>query len=378
MPYEVTLKHLPAGVASSTADENEMVDIVERAFVTDANGIFFYKCLEGFESPYLTPFLQSGGVVSTIDHCLILLDKTKKATVYVNELQIGLEIIPKRDIKKGETVNKLDIAGLRKLFLTDISIPEDNGIIFYFSVGWKRGFFFDFRPLRDPNVKLENIDRTLATYFEYLLFNEIYSIEESLWDQVYSLGWFPFISIIDQKFERLLDRIGDNRPIEKTEQSIIESFDENKLNQILTRLEKQSFLKQHIAFIRVGIERYLDGDYISAINNIWPRVEGILQLAFTNKKKSLNQDALLENMSEVVANDLVSPSIFFPQQFRDYLRKFYFKNYSIKNKQFSVSRHSIGHGVSDASEYDQKRALLGILMVDQLSYYLALDKGQSY
>ena len=376
MPYDVHLEKLPAGIAAEHFEAGDVANIIVSSFISDENGMFFYKFLDNFSSQFLGPFTQSGRSLSQIDHCLVLINKNKHAKVYVNELQIGLNLIIKREAKAGEGINKLDVAGLIEVFFNQITLPQDNGIIFYFSVGWKRGLFFDFRPLHEPDAALGEIGNKLARYFEYLLFQEIYTVEPSVWDELYKLGWFPFISILDGNFENLLLRVADKQPIDSTEQMIINSFDGDKISQLLEKFRKKQFLNHHIDIIAVGIERYQEGDYVSSINNIWPRVEGILTLTYTKHNKNSNQYKLLENMSQAVANELISPTIFLPYQFKEYLQRYYFKNYSLRKQQFDLSRHSIGHGTSKSGEYSQKRALLGILMIDQLSYYLSLEKTQ--
>jgi hypothetical protein len=74
------------------------------------------------------------------------MQKPTRATIYINELDILTEVVPKREFQAGERVGKEDIAGITELKFANVTIPEDNAIIFYFCVGWRRGIFFDFRP----------------------------------------------------------------------------------------------------------------------------------------------------------------------------------------------------------------------------------------
>jgi DNA-binding NtrC family response regulator len=43
-----------------------------------------------------------------------------------------------------------DIADMRRLALQNLVIPKCAGVIFLFSVGWRKGYFYDLRPLRRP------------------------------------------------------------------------------------------------------------------------------------------------------------------------------------------------------------------------------------
>lgn len=368
MHYEIELPQLPAGFALSSGEEGENIDILKSTFITDQNGSIFYRILESFGSMFLQPFLTSGGQVSIIDHCLVIVDRSLKATVYINELDMILTTIPKRDVDAGEVVLKFDIAGLLDLSFRNLPIPNDNGIYFYFSVGWRRGFFFDISPL-DSSVASVEIGKKLAQSYEHLLFYEIYSLNTELWLQFFSFGWFPFVSVLDAAFEHLLDRIREGKSIESAEATIIQSFDRNKLLKLLEKYRKNGLFSQHIQIIEIGIERFLAGDYISSINNIWPRIEGVLTYAFAGGEK-IKQDKLVQRMRNTIADSTSSPSLFLPDLFKEYLLKYYFKNFDIPKGELDVSRHSIGHGVSKPESYDRKTALIGILILDQLSYYL--------
>lgn len=303
--------------------------------------------------------------------------QTSKAVVYINELKIIIDTVTKRTASAGELVTKQDIAGIASLRFDNVPIPDQNGLIFYFSVGWKRGIFFDFRPNTSGGHKLENINRQLGAFFEALLFYEIHSIKKETWDKVSAEGWFPFVSLLGyEEFKGLVDRISEGKPLDKREEIIINLFSPEKLLAIQDEFRQSEVLKPHIPFLQTGIERYLVGDYISAISNIWPRIEGILIDAYTGGKKRLSQTILADNIKDVVANQSISPHVFFPERFREYLLSFYFRDFDLQAGQPGVSRHSIGHGVSSSETYTQKYALLGILIVDQLSYYLTIRKTQ--
>jgi hypothetical protein len=138
---------------------------------------------------------------------------------------------------------------------------------------------------------------------------------------------------------------------------------------LMERFKKQSVLEPHIKFFVRGIEHYIAKDYISSISVVWSRIEGILRYAFSGPKKP-SQKSLTENIVDIVANQSILPEIFFPYRFRDYLLAYYFRDFDLAKQELQVSRHSVGHGVADPATYDQKRALIGILIVDQLVYYL--------
>jgi hypothetical protein len=371
MKYEIQLKNVPAGYILEVVGEGRLVKLLQNGFITSEAGQIYFKYLEEFEKMYLGPFIKSGNKVSTIDHCLVLIDKNKKAKVFINELKFLSTILVKRDIVAGEPMYKSDIGGIVDLKFENISIPIDNGIALYFSFEWRNGFFFDYRPLMSDST-LENIYRSLGEVFQYLVFNEIYSMDEAQLKEIFALGWFPFIRIIGGLFEKLANGFSSNALIKPFEDEIIGYFNKDKIKKIMETWKKHDAFRNHIPFLECGIQQFLEEDYISCINNIWPRIEGILRLVYLGDDDSVSQKTLLDNMKEVVANKLISPSIFLPSEFKDYLSEYYFKHFDLKKGELDLSRHTIAHGVSDASEYDKKHALIGILIVDQISYYIGL------
>ena len=56
--------------------------------------------------------------------------------------------------------------------------------------------------------------------------------------------------------------------------------------------------------------------------------------------------------------------------FFKYLGDVVFKSFNLDTGEINVSRHSVSHGVAKAEDYNQMKALQGILVLDQMSFYL--------
>ena len=63
-------------------------------------------------------------------------------------------------------------------------------------------------------------------------------------------------------------------------------------------------------------------------------------------------------------------SLLLPEQFLDYLRNCYFKDFDLSSSDVELSRHSVSHGAAKPDSYTRSRALQGILVLDQLFYFL--------
>ncbi len=377
MKYEIQLDHpLPMGISMDTVEIGENTRILTTAFFKDTDGHDFFETLKTFERLFLGPFKSEGNNLSGIDNVLVLMVKNI-CTVYINECKFIINAIAQRNLSSGEPITRNDILGVRSLAIQNIIIPDDVGIILFFSIGWRRGLFFDCRP--NSGANLHNIHQVMGRHYESLLYDDIQHLTENLWNSIFEVGWFPFLSLFgprEDKFKRLLLRAAEGKPIDIAENELLASFDEVALKEIETRLIKTKVFEPHMEIFATGLERYLSRDYVSCISTIWPRIEGILRYAYGLESNS-RLKALLDGMrKELDEHSTVLSGIFLPQQFVDFLDKFYFRAFDLATGDTNVSRHSVGHGVADIADFSQKKALIGILIVDQLGYYVRLQMAE--
>lgn len=372
MHYVLEDVELISGFTTQSCKAGETIEVLSKAFLTPSNSTMFYKSLEGLEA-FLTQYL-SQFAHSTISNFLILIDKkTKKAQVYINEVGIIAKVVAKRNIEKGEGVSKNDIAGISGIELIDIEIPPDNAIVFYFSIRWKKGLYFDFSPICSNN-KLINIKKELGDAYQSVLFDEFQLLDSTDNKYFYENGWFPFIALLGDLFEGLIFAKKSNSPLTVAENKIYEHFSDGiTLKSFLEKYKKNEIMQQHIPFIEAGIERFLEKDYISCISNIWLRIEGIMRYLYLGKG-SPGQGTLLSNIVDMLNHEQVVPLIYFPNEFKEYMKTYYFKNFNLENNEIQLSRHTLGHGVSDVNSYDKKRAVIGFLIIDQLFSYIKMNE----
>jgi hypothetical protein len=69
------------------------------------------------------------------------------------------------------------------------------------------------------------------------------------------------------------------------------------------------------------------------------------------------------------ASEMHNYSLLLPNNFRRYLEDVYFAHFDPNNPDV-LSRHSVAHGVAPADDYSLKGASVGLLILDQLSFYL--------
>ena len=174
MPFEIQFDQLPVGYSAHSARANEQCFVISKEFVSSEDGQFFISRLEGFPDEILERVRpQKDFRPSSVNHLLAIVRKDCSCTVFINELSLITEIRPRRSIKKGELVTKNDVVDTGRLILENTQVPPDAGVVFLFSVGWRKGLFMDLTPIvPDGSPRVQDLEILFGRYFRYLLFQE--------------------------------------------------------------------------------------------------------------------------------------------------------------------------------------------------------------
>lgn len=373
MPFEVQLDESSAiGYTAHTVREGEEAAIVVREFLSSEDGNFFVGRLEGFVSPILSKLPKvPQAYPSVIDHFLAVIMPDRMATVYVNELDIGVEVRLKRNVKKGEVIHEQDVADILKVNLGGIKIPDDAGMIFIFSRGWRKGFYFDLQPLAEEgSLRNYDVESLLGSYYSYLSNQHLFNARESEWEAILSQSWFPFIRLSESTVNEMLE-------ISKTG-----SFDKNFLHRVVeetkasldTMLDswrRHAAFVEHLPLIERACERYLNSDYISATSILYPRIEGVMRtlVPSSSTRSRIKSHILVDSVMNARGEKYQPYSLLLPLRFYQFLNEVFFRNFAPGEKA-AVSRHSIAHGVASVEDFSAKSATLGLLILDQIHYFL--------
>ena len=368
--FKMSIKPI-SGFCLEAKKAGEMVKVLQRAFLTDSNGDQFYCILENVSSIFLVNWLNENRFTeSNIINCLIFLDEKNEADIFINIPTI-MQIITKRSLDVGNPITKEDIADIRKIEFPGIDIESYCGIFYIFSIGWRKGLYFDLTSIEKSNARkdFKKLGTLFATFYSYITFPEIFKLEENIKDKMTEHGWFPFTRILGKRFKDLQEAIKNDFPIMETSMKIIDSFDEEVIRKMCdTWMSKEEF-KTHEPIIRKGVEEYLEGDFISSIHILYPRIEGIIRLMCGLEIKNLKSTDLSKKL-ESVAREKDGLNLYLPEDFNKYLIKFFFAPFNLKEEKVPLSRHSLAHGVANASDFDKIKAFQGIMILDQIFFYV--------
>lgn len=374
MPIEITLADLPSGYSLSAARPGETVQVSVREFLSSEDGDVFLQRLEGFPNIVLNQLPVKRRVKpSQIDHMLVVIHRDKKCTVYINELEVIGEMLSKRDFLEGQKVFSDDIAGIKSIKFRNLEIPDDAGLLYLFSSGWRKGLFYDFGTIqsKDAGPRKYDLGVQLGQFFTYLLFQDRLKISDGAWDNLLKQGWFPFISLSSSLSKELVNhaQLGWNidELLPKVSAEVKSAFGKWR-----SKWSKNDFFSDHADLLMRSVDRFNAGDYLSTVSILYPRIEGVMRSyhLFVRPSISQNQKNLLESV--IVPRDSKKPRsmLLLPEKFRHYLEDIYFAAFDPKEPA-GLSRHTVAHGVAPQNSFSKKAAVIGFLILDQLSYYFA-------
>ena len=376
MPVEVDLGTPPSGFAVSAALAGEDVEVCFREFTSTEDGQHFIRRLESSCS-HILERLPDPLKPSQVDHMLVVYRCDGKADVYVNELRVEAQVRVTGQVEAGDPVMKDDIAAIEHVDV-GVTVPEDAGFLFLFSVGWRKGLFYDFGPIlvSRPRRRRYDIGRLLGQAHCRVLFQERFSLSDEDWSRLFEAQWFPFVSLRSSTADDLISHVQSGLDPDRLLDRIVE---ETKIG--VTRMaeswRRRVSFRLHMPFLERAIERFLADDPTSCTALLFPRIEGLLrshhaQLGSPGKP---HRDNLVKTATDSTIRD-DNDSLLLPRRFRDYLRNVYFASFRPEDESVKISRDSVGHGVAAAPAFDRKSALIGLLTVHQLFYFLGEESGR--
>jgi hypothetical protein len=139
-----------------------------------------------------------------------------------------------------------------------------------------------------------------------------------------------------------------------------------KLDQFLLAWEIHPNFIPHMPLIRKACELFKDDDFVSSTALLYPRIEGILRTNHKVAKKWLKTEHLTSSAIEFKKDKF--RSLLLPQKFEQYLNEVYFKGFDPADPKIDVTRHSVSHGTAAVENFNEKSAVIGILILSHLFY----------
>jgi hypothetical protein len=186
------------GISVNFAFNGEVCTIQLEGFYSTEDGGQLIDRLEEMSRMFLR---RTRIAPSQIDNFLLVLDKKHQAKLYCNEFIFKPLIRTNRPMKAGQAVYEDDLVDFEALELltrdnTRVVVPEDCGVIFMFSIGWRKALYFNFLPLHpDRSDKLTETPELFGRLYGHLFFQEKTKLTDEQWKRLFAWGWFPFVGL---------------------------------------------------------------------------------------------------------------------------------------------------------------------------------------
>ena len=117
------------------------------------------------------------------------------------------------------------------------------------------------------------------------------------------------------------------------------------------------------------------GEHLSAAHVLYSRIEGILRTYYclTHTSDKPTQEKLISSAMMQALSGRHAHCLLLLPRFEEYLKAVIFAGFDWANP-IGVSRHTIGHGVVDLHQCDEKSVVIAFLSLSQLFYSIRPDK----
>ena len=374
MPFEITFDKIPAGYAESAVQGGGEVMVSLSGFYSSEDGDELITRLEGLPQQIISRIPSKFPILPSMVHYLLaIIRKDRSATVYLNEGNIVGQVRIKGGVQKGELISADRVLDMGKITFQDIQIPSDTGIVFVFSIGWRKGFFYDLAPLHGDEARPReyDIDETIGSLFSYLLFQERFKIDEKTWKKMFEQKWFPF-AYLDNALTK--DMIGHSREGWDID-SLLPKISNNvkRLLKNLSPIRKSiPYYSDHADIFEAAIQRYIEDDHISCASILYPRIEGLMRSFHREAgyKTKPSAKTLARVVIEHHENRRISHSLLLPDKFHQYLDNIYFAHFAPGSSP-DVGRHSVAHGEARSDDFTLKSCTISLLILYQLSLFIS-------
>jgi hypothetical protein len=356
--------------------EGETVKVLTKATLLSDNP-FFHHCLRAFAQEVDAKLRDHNipAYLSQASNFVIVVDPDFTATLYIDCVDCVLQMISKRAVQKGEAVWLNDIGDIRRGEIRFPKLKADQHYILCMRHGWKFLLTFDLTP--DQPVNLENLGVNVGSGMRRLFFEELYMAvaDERILRAMISKGWFPFNELLGAEFDDLQKAIANDFNTEAVEASLVAKFTPERLELLLTRWWRNPQFEVRRALLCEGVKLFSENRPIPSIKTLLTEIEGIL------RERHVPRTIGRQGMSKVLSaafEDVIkyggAETIYFPEQFVEYLNCSVFSHFDPDDPGSEATRNTVSHGRAPEEVYTPVRALQAILILDQISRYITLPE----
>ena len=363
-----------AGFSAEPGKGGEQINVWTRMALTSDEPLFhrLVKNLAGVIS-YMAQRAGTPVNLQRVGTVLLILKPDNSAELWLDTAAVSLKCSVKRSMKAGTVVFEKDIADITGMCFPCVDFGKEDKVLCIFRLDWRFGFAFDMNP--EGKLDIEGFNKNLGTLYRNIRYKHLYDAlgETKIFNRLLAIGWFPFIEIINDDFQDILNHCKAGFDLNEVERKVISRFNASRLDGILKRWLSKPHFKTKSDLLTEAINAFKDSKPIPVIKILLTEIEGILNDA--HQAAHGGQGAKLEKLLKFAATSAArkaggADSLLLPEAFGRYLREYTFASFNPKTqKGVASSRHAVGHGKAVQESYTIARALQAILTLDQIAFY---------
>jgi hypothetical protein len=167
----------------------------------------------------------------------------------------------------------------------------------------------------------------------------------------------------------------ENWPVDQLLDGIVAEVS-SSVQAMVERWRSSPLLAPHMPLLERAVERFSQKDYISATSILYTRIEGIMRslLQSVTPGAKSTQESLPAAVVEAGHREFPEYSLLLPMRFQNFLKEVYFAGFK-PDAVPPLSRHTVAHGVAMSEDFSVKGAAIGLLIVDQIFFFLPEPQG---
>lgn len=363
--HQFKLDNRPAGWAVDVMDGGKKVRVQSYGMHSWEDRDTLMERLDGFSQYFLAP-LDLTGAENSIRSAVAVVHPSNEAEVCLDPTW-HLEVRASRAVRMGDPVLVGDLTAVLGMYAEEVVVPDDAAVAVVFSLGWRRGIYYDLRPTEELRKRPRNLKADLATLFAQLQFEQRFRISDDDWRQMFEAGWFPFAALGENHIKQMRSLLARKEPLVGMTLKIEDDL-RQRLDQLVRLVSEAELLEAHRGHLFYAIERFRERDYFGAANTLFPRIEGVMRSHFRSRRSTAPKTK--ELIAEATDDRMKEPEelqpLLMPSRFRSYLETVVFRGYEGGNTDV-VSRHSIAHGEVAAERlHDPTVAVRALLTLEHL------------
>lgn len=356
-----------SGFVLENAHIGEQVPVLCRGLLESDRDPKISAILDSFFTSPLGDALRSKGIQpSFTDNLLYHQNNKDEANVWVN-LKVIADALPKRSAEAGQPVTADDLADIRSVEFENVGMPVDGHVLVLFQHRWRRYLYFDFTaPPEELSRPLEGLQNVITTLFLRAFLPERAAFDDDGLKHLADHGWFPFARLPTKWLTFFAEDAAKGRDPGRTGDAILDWLTPARMRDICATWNAKAAFAAQMPFVASFVDLYEEERWIPAISTLLPRLEGTIRAA---AKLDQGVKKLTQGVLDAFRAKMQAQSALVPEGFFAYLQMCHDVPFSINDAQ-RWGRHSVAHGVLEASAFTRARAAQLFLSLDHLFFLI--------